>query len=368
MKQSKRGILIALTTPTQPLKVTQAYLEELNALSQTWGIQVIERFIQRLDRPCRTTFVGQGKALEIAHFIQLQEIDYAIFDDGLSPSQVRNLEKLFACTVLDRNLLIFNIFLMAAKTKQAKTQIKLAQYQYLLPRLPKMWKHLSNQKGGKSGIHGPGEKELETDKRIIQKQIAILKNKLAEIEQQCAIRRKSRANFIRLALVGYTNVGKSTLMQLLSKKSIVTEDKLFSTVDTTIRKVVLGDQPFLLTDTIGFIRKLPPLLVASFKATLMEVHEADLLLHVIDPFLPYLDEQIDVVNKILKEIGVNDKPKIIVYNKMDLLKEGNKIEQNPSLQGHPIVYISSKDQLNIDSLKQTILSEIEKIKKGGNML
>lgn len=366
MNLSKTGILIALITPEQSSTKTQEYLRELAFLASTWHIDTVRTFTQRLHVPSHTTFIGKGKAQEIAHFIKSENIGYAIFDDSLSPSQVRNLEKLFSCTILDRNLLIFNIFSMRAKTKQAKIQIELAKYQYLLPRLPKMWKHLTNQKGGKAGMHGPGEKELETDKRIIQDKISTLKNRLKSIEQQCNTRRKPRANYIRVALVGYTNVGKSTLMQLLSKSTVLTEDKLFATVDTTIRKVVLNNQAFLLTDTVGFIRKLPHTLVECFKATLTEVKEADLLLHIIDPSLPALHEQIAVVDKTLEAIQADMKPKILVFNKIDVLENETIPLETSSYQyilNHPTVYVSATKQLNIESLKKTIVSEIIKIQK-----
>lgn len=379
-QETKTAILIALVTLDQPLRKTEAYLEELTYLAATWGLQIVKKFMQRLDHPHGATFVGKGKVEEIAAFIESEKIGYAIFDDELTPSQVRNLEKLLSCQILDRSLLIFNIFSMRAQTKQARTQIELAHYQYLLPRLTRMWTHLSSQKGGSAGMRGPGEKELETDKRIIQQKINKLREKLATIAQQCATRRKGRTDLVRIALVGYTNVGKSTLMRLLSKSDVLADDKLFATVDATVRKVVLNDHPFLLTDTVGFIRKLPHTLVECFKSTLEEIKEADLLLHIIDASHNGFQEHIDVVDQTLVEIGAENLPRILVFNKIDkitLSKESisrtmsginTPIEvalktggYSDNINGHPAVFISATTHLHIDSLKETITKAIEGI-------
>jgi GTP-binding protein HflX len=382
MKPPKVGIVVALITPRQSLAKTEEHVKELVFLARTWGLEIVHTFLQRLDGPQAATVVGKGKIEEIAALVKAQNIDYVVFDDVLSPSQVRNLEQACGCCILDRNLLIFNIFAMRAKTKQAKTQIELAQYQYLLPRLTRMWGHLTSQKGGSPGMRGPGEKELETDKRNIQEKITRLRNKLVEIEKQCATRKKSREGFVRVALVGYTNVGKSTLMHLLSKSAVLAEDKLFATVDATIRKIVLNNTPFLLTDTVGFIRKLPHTLVECFKSTLSEIKEADLLLHVIDATHSDYQEHIDVVNKTLQEIGAGDQPRVLVFNKMDLLEQ---VEERPlaSTQvlkptidlalkalegsyrdpdtGYQNVFISATQGLHLDILKDTIAQEVGKL-------
>ncbi|WP_250238043.1 GTPase HflX [Cardinium endosymbiont of Oedothorax gibbosus] len=379
-EEGKAAILIALVTPQQPLTKTEEYLTELAFLADTWGLKVVKQFMQRLDYPHGATFVGKGKVEEIAAFIKAEKVDYAIFDDELSPSQVRNLEKLLSCQILDRSLLILNIFSIRAQTKQASTQVELAQYQYLLPRLTRMWTHLSSQKGGSAGMRGPGEKELETDKRIIQHKITKLREKLASIAQQCITRRKGRVDLVRVALVGYTNVGKSTLMKLLSKSDILVDNKLFATVDATVRKVVLNDKPFLLTDTVGFIRKLPHTLVECFKSTLTEIKEADLLLHIIDASHNSFQEQINIVNQTLAEIGADNLPRILVFNKIDMIKQNKEnmlrathatdtpIEvalktgaYSSTINGYPAVFISATQDLHIDLLKETITKEIERI-------
>lgn len=375
----KTAILVALVTLRQPLEKTEEYLTELAFLADTWGLEIIEKFIQRLDQPHGATFVGKGKLEAIAAFVKAEKISYAIFDDDLSPSQVRNLEKSLSCQILDRSLLILNIFSMRAQTKQAKTQVELAHYQYLLPRLTRMWTHLSNQKGGSAGMRGPGEKELETDKRIIQHKITKLREKLTNIEQQCTTRRKGRTHLARVALVGYTNVGKSTLMQLLSKSDILADNKLFATVDATVRKVVLNYHPFLLTDTVGFIRKLPHTLVECFKSTLSEIKEADLLVHVIDASHNNFQEQINIVNKTLKEIGAENLPKILVFNKIDVMNDNGQNLPNPrhaiglpefdiiqnrykdDSHTYPAVFISATKELYIESLKAAIIQEIEQV-------
>lgn len=382
-KSCKSAVLVALVIDRQPLKKTEEYLTELSFLAYTWGMKIMHKFIQRLDHPCRDTFVGKGKITEIAAFIKAENISFAIFDDELSPSQVRNLEKALSCQILDRNLLILNIFAMRASTQQAKTQVELAQYQYILPRLTRMWTHLSSQKGGSAGMRGPGEKELETDKRIIQDKITTLRKRLAKIENQSITRSKSRINFVRVALVGYTNVGKSTLMKLLTKSDVLAENKLFATVDATVRKVVLNGAPFLLTDTVGFIRKLPHTLVECFKYTLREIKEADLLLHVIDASHTSFHEQIGIVNQTLIEIGAEHIPRILIFNKMDAMeqireKSDATIQELETqmdgalkeLEGYaskhateyPTVCISLKEGLNIEILKEVIVKNVENIR------
>lgn len=379
-EEGKAAILIALVTPQQPLAKTEEYLIELAFLADTWGVKIVKQFMQRIAYPHGATLVGKGKIEEIAAFIKAEKVDYAIFDDELSPSQVRNLEKLLSCQILDRSLLILNIFSMRAQTKQARTQVELAQYQYLLPRLTRMWTHLSSQKGGSAGMRGPGEKELETDKRIIQHKITKLREKLASIAQQCITRRKGRVDLVRVALVGYTNVGKSTLMKLLSKSDILADNKLFATVDATVSKVVLNGKPFLLTDTVGFIRKLPHTLVECFKSTLAETKEADLLLHIIDASHDSFQEQIDIVNQTLAEIGADNLPRILVFNKIDIIKQSKEnmprathaidrpIEvalrtdaYSNTIDGYPAVFISATQDLHTDLLKEIITKEIEGI-------
>ncbi|WP_339044113.1 GTPase HflX [Cardinium endosymbiont of Tipula unca] len=382
-KNAKSAVLIALVTLRQPLAKTEEYLTELAFLARTWGVEVVHKFIQKVDRPHHDTFVGKGKVAEIAAFIKAENIAFAIFDDELSASQVRNLEKMLFCQILDRSLLILNIFAMRAQTKQAKTQVELAQYQYLLPRLTRMWTHLSSQKGGSAGMRGPGEKELETDKRIIQDKITTLRERLSEIEKQCVTRSKSRVNFVRVALVGYTNVGKSTLMKLLAKSDSLAENKLFATVDATVRKVVLNSNPFLLTDTVGFIRKLPHTLVACFKSTLKEIKEADLLLHVVDASHASFHEQISVVNQTLTEIGAENIPKILVFNKIDVIEQVQETTEETSQEvktqmdvslkalegyyskdatGYKTVFISATEQLHMEVLKEVIAKEVDNIR------
>lgn len=384
-KSGKSAVLIALVTLRQPLAKTEEYLTELAFLARTWGMEVAHKFIQRVDRPHHDTFVGKGKVAEIAAFIKAENISFAVFDDELSASQVRNLEKILSCQILDRSLLILNIFAMRAQTKQAKTQVELAQYQYLLPRLTRMWTHLSSQKGGSAGMRGPGEKELETDKRIIQDKITTLRERLSEIEKQCVTRSKSRVNFVRVALVGYTNVGKSTLMKLLSKSDTLAENKLFATVDATVRKVVLNGNPFLLTDTVGFIRKLPHTLVACFKSTLKEIKEADLLLHIVDASHAGFHEQITIVNQTLTEIGAENIPKILVFNKIDAIAQVKETKEDATQEaqlatqmevalkalegyysedatGYKTVFISATEQLHMEILKGVLAKEIENIR------
>ncbi|MFD2570162.1 GTPase HflX [Spirosoma soli] len=316
-KQPETAVLVALITQKQTVDQTKEYLDELAFLAETSGVRTIKSFTQKLDRPDTRTFVGKGKLDEIKTFILDNPVDSIIFDDDLTPAQVRNLEAEFKeVKVLDRSLLILNIFSLRAQTAQARVQVELAQYQYMYPRLTRMWSHLTSQKGG-VGMRGPGEKELETDRRIVKDRIAFLKDKLAKIDKQSQTRRKERDRLVRVALVGYTNVGKSTLMRTMAKTDVFAENKLFATVDSTVRKVTLGNIPFLLTDTVGFIRKLPTMLIESFKSTLDEVREADILVHVVDVSHPNFEEQIEVVNQTLADINAADKPMVLVFNKMD---------------------------------------------------
>jgi GTP-binding protein HflX len=371
------AVLVALITPDQTVAQAEEYLQELAFLAETAGAITLKSYVQRLDKPDVATFVGKGKAEEIHQFVKSHEVDMVIFDDDLSPSQVRNLEKRLECKILDRSLLILNIFSKRAQTAQAKTQVELAQYQYLLPRLTNMWTHLSKQKGG-IGMRGPGEKELETDRRIIRDKIALLSKKLDKIEKQSITRRKARQKVVRVALVGYTNVGKSTLMQLLSKSDVFAENKLFATVDSTVRKVVIHDLPFLLTDTVGFIRKLPHTLIECFKSTLDEVREADILLHVVDISHPSFEEQKKIVDTTLSDIGAADKPTITVYNKIDLWQEQQEAEEAERLNGHAYldtdqipmpeasylnegqdtVFISAARKQNIENLREVLYQKV----------
>jgi GTP-binding protein HflX len=315
-KSVENVVLVSVCRQGQSDAQTLEYLDELEFLAHTAGGKTLKRFIQKLEYPDPRTYVGKGKLEEITSFVKLNEVSIMIFDDELTPSQLRNIEKLVGCKVLDRTTLILDIFASRARTAQARTQVELAQYQYLLPRLTRMWTHLEKQRGG-IGMRGPGETEIETDRRVIRDKLSKLKEKLREIDKQNLTRRKSRENIVRVALVGYTNVGKSTIMNLLSKSDVFAENKLFATLDTTVRKVVYGSIPFLLSDTVGFIRKLPHNLVESFKSTLDEVREADILLHVVDVSHPNFEDQIDVVNQTLADIGAADKKVLMVFNKLD---------------------------------------------------
>ncbi len=373
-KQNETAVLIGIITPQQSEAQVNEYLDELEFLVDTAGGVVTKRFKQRLPNPDSRTFVGSGRLQDIAEYIHENAIGMAVFDDELSSSQFRNIEKALNCKVLDRNNLILDIFARRARTAHARTQVELAQYQYLLPRLTRMWTHLEKQRGG-IGMRGPGEKEIETDRRIIRDRISFLKEKLKEIDKINVTQRKNRGQLIRVALVGYTNVGKSTLMNLLSKSEVFAENKLFATLDTTVRKVVLGSTPFLLSDTVGFIRKLPHTLVESFKSTLDEVREADVLLHVADISHPGLTEQIEVVKQTLKEIGAGNKPVIMVFNKTDLLPQPPDPDVIPdninpvisaeelkntwmAKENAPAVFISAVHKLETESLKQVILENV----------
>lgn len=374
-KITEKAVIIGLITPGCPEDKTTEYLDELEFLVDTAGATVQRRFVQRLSAPDSRTFLGSGKLAEVAAFISDNQIGMAVFDDELSASQFRNVEKILGCKVLDRNNLILDIFASRARTAHARTQVELAQYQYLLPRLTRLWTHLEKQRGG-IGMRGPGEKEIETDRRIIRDRIAFLKEKLRDIDKISTTQRKSRGQLIRVALVGYTNVGKSTLMNLLSKSDVFAENKLFATLDTTVRKVVIGATPFLLSDTVGFIRKLPHTLVESFKSTLDEVREADLLLHVADVSHTGIEEQVAVVEQTLREIGAGDKPVVMVFNKTDLLPPppaddeiidftASRLPSPEEFKNSwlardkgPAVFISAANRTDTDQLKQLILEQV----------
>jgi GTP-binding protein HflX len=378
-KKQEKAILVGVITQNQKQEQAEEYLEELAFLTLTAGARVVKRFLQRLTHPDRKSYIGSGKLEEIGEFVRAQEIDIVIFDDELSPSQLRNLEQALKCKILDRSNLILDIFATRARTAQAKYQVELAQSQYLLPRLTRMWTHLSKQKGG-IGMTGPGETEIETDRRILRDNISKLKQRLSEIDKQSITRRKNRDDKARVALVGYTNVGKSTLLNLLSKSEVLAENKLFATLDSTVRKVVIGDTPFLLTDTVGFIRKLPHQLIECFKSTLDEIREADVLLHVVDVSHPNFEEQIDVVNRTLVEIKANDKPVILVFNKIDMLKEPlvqevTDLEEEDDMpyidrlkntwiakENSPVIFISAENKTNMDELKKAILEKVKAVK------
>ena len=347
---SEKAILIGLITPKLTQDQVDEYLEELSFLAKTAGVNPVKRFTQKLTNPDNTTFLGKGKINEVKEYVKDEKIDVVIFDDDLTPSQLKNIQKIFLKTkILDRSNLILDIFASRAQTAQARTQVELAQYEYLLPRLTRMWTHLERQKGG-IGMRGPGETQIETDRRIIKDKISLLKKKLAKIDKQSLTRRKGRADMIRVALVGYTNAGKSTLMNKLSKSEIFAENKLFATLDTTVRKVVLKNLPFLLSDTVGFIRKLPHQLVESFKSTLDEVRESDLLLHVVDISNPNFEEQIEIVNTTISDIGAQSKPQLIIFNKIDAYTYEIKEEDDLT----PI----KKENLTLNDLKQTWMSKL----------
>lgn len=377
---TERAVVVGLVTPRQPENKVREYLDELEFLADTAGAEVVRRFTQKLDNPNSRTFVGQGKLAEIKEYVEKNDIGMVIFDDDLSTKQIANIEKELQVKILDRSSLILDIFARRAQTATAKTQVELAQYQYLLPRLTRLWTHLERQKGG-IGMRGPGETQIETDRRIIQRRIAWLKEQLADIDRQKTLQRKNRGKLTRVALVGYTNVGKSTLMNLLSKSDVFAENKLFATLDTTVRKVTIDNLPFLLTDTVGFIRKLPTNLVESFKSTLDEVRDADLLVHVVDISHPQFEEQIEVVNKTLSEIcGAAGKPVIVVFNKIDAFshvekdaddltprtRENIPLEELKQtwmnrLEPGNCVFISAKKGINIDELKEKIYAKAKEI-------
>ncbi|MBS1754325.1 MAG: GTPase HflX [Ferruginibacter sp.] len=377
INQEERAVLVGLVYKEQTEPMVNEYLDELAFLAETAGAKAVKRFTQKLPHPDSKIFVGKGKLEEIRQYILLKgNINLVIFDDELTGAQIQNIEKELKVKIIDRSDLILDIFASRAKTAQAKTQVELAQYQYILPRLKGMWKHLERQGGG-VGTRGPGETEIETDRRIVKDKIGLLRKRLAEIDKQSVTQRKDRGEFIRVALVGYTNVGKSTLMNILSKSDVFAENKLFATLDTTTRKVVFEQTPFLLSDTVGFIRKLPHHLVESFKSTLDEVREADVLLHVVDISHPQYEDQLNVVIKTLNELGAGNKPIITIFNKMDKYEEQtfdqwlqpevkteilNDLKQRWQIEteGH-CVFVSATQRLNIDGLRQTILNEVRKM-------
>ena len=390
--KAETAILVGLITPSQGEAKTKEYLDELEFLADTAGAVTVKRFTQRAGGPNMTSYVGKGKLEEIKEYIKQKEdeedpIGMVIFDDELSAQQLRNIEKELQVKILDRTSLILDIFAMRAKTANAKTQVELAQYQYMLPRLTRLWTHLERQGGGSGsgggkgsvGLRGPGETQLEMDRRIILNRMSLLKKRLAEIDKQKTTQRKNRGRLIRVALVGYTNVGKSTIMNLLAKSEVFAENKLFATLDTTVRKVVIKNLPFLLADTVGFIRKLPTTLVDSFKSTLDEVREADMLVHVVDISHPDFEEQIQVVNQTLKELGCSDKPSLIVFNKIDnyhwVDKEPDDLtpptKENVTLdelkktwmarENENCIFISAKDKENIDEFREVIYKRVREL-------
>ena len=373
----EKALLVAVCPTGQTMERTEEYLDELAFLLETAGGVALKRVIQKLERPDTRTYVGSGKLEEIKEYKQALDVDFIVVDDELSPAQLRNLEKELECRILDRTTLILDIFAKRARTSTAKTQVELAQLQYMLPRLTRMWTHLERQRGG-IGMRGPGETQIETDRRLIKEKISLLREQLEKIDKQKTLQRKNRESLVRVALVGYTNVGKSTLMNVLSKSDVFAENKLFATLDTTVRKVVVDNLPFLLTDTVGFIRKLPTQLVESFKSTLDEVAEADLLLHVVDISHPDHEEQIAAVNRTLAEIGAADKPVIMVFNKIDaytyIEKDADDLSPltraNWSLgmlqeswmgrQGKSI-FISAAERSNVDALRRMLYDEVSRI-------
>lgn len=371
----ERAVVVGIITPEQPRSKVDDYLTELEFLIDTAGGVPVKRFTQILPAPNSKTYVGSGKLDEISQYVKAESIDMVVFDDELGASQIRNLEKALGCKILDRTTLILDIFAKRARTSHAKTQVELAQYQYLLPRLTRMWTHLERQRGG-IGMRGPGETEIETDRRVIRDKIALLKQRLREIDTQQAVQRKNRGKLIRVALVGYTNVGKSTLMNMLSKSDVFAENKLFATLDTTVRKVVVDNLPFLLSDTVGFIRKLPHDLIESFKSTLDEVRESDILLHVVDVSHPEYEEQISIVNQTLTEIEAADKKTILIFNKIDAYEHPQLAEdefdltltERPSLEfvkkyweektNQPVLFISALHRENYAALRELLYKEI----------
>lgn len=379
---AREAVLVAVIRDQQQERQAVEYLDELEFLAETAGVRTLKRFVQRLANPNSRTFVGEGKLAEIAAYVEENEVDFVIFDDELSPSQIRNLDKVFSRKIYDRTSLILEIFAQRATTAYAKTQVELAQCQYLLPRLTGMWTHLERQRGGTGTRGGAGEREIETDRRIVRDRISRLKEQLKKIDKQMAVQRSNRGQLVRVALVGYTNVGKSTIMNLISKSEVFAENKLFATLDTTVRKVVLDNLPFLLSDTVGFIRKLPHQLVESFKSTLDEVREADLLLHVVDISHPNFEEQIAVVKETLQEIGAGEKPVFLIFNKIDAYSFIQKDEddltpatkENMTLDelknswiakaNTPCIFISARERINIDKLRKDLYGMVREIHAG----
>ena len=382
--KAETAILVALITKRQDERKTNEYLDELEFLAETAGAVTVKRFTQRVDGPSSITFVGKGKLEEIRQYIEMEEeaereIGMVIFDDELSAKQLRNIEAELKVKILDRTSLILDIFAMRAQTANAKTQVELAQYRYMLPRLQRLWTHLERQRGGAVGLRGPGETQLEMDRRIILNRMSLLKERLAEIDKQKTTQRKNRGQMVRVALVGYTNVGKSTLTNLLAKSEVFAENKLFATLDTTVRKVIIENLPFLLTDTVGFIRKLPHDLVDSFKSTLDEVREADILFHIVDVSHPEFEEQMQVVNQTLADLGCAEKPTVIVFNKMDAYswteKDADDLtpagKENVSLDdlmktwmsrvGDDCIFISARQKTNIEELKELLYKRVREL-------
>ena len=380
----ERAVLVGIITPQQDERHTNEYLDELAFLAETAGAVTAKRFTQRLNGPSSVTYLGIGKLQEIRRYIEEEEeaersVDMVIFDDELSAKQLRNIEQELKVKILDRTNLILDIFAMRAQTAHAKTQVELAQYRYMLPRLQRLWTHLERQRGGSVGLRGPGETQLEMDRRIILNRMALLKQRLADIDRQKTTQRQGRGRMIRVALVGYTNVGKSTLMNLLAKSEVFAENKLFATLDTTVRKVIIDNLPFLLSDTVGFIRKLPHDLVESFKSTLDEVREADLLLHVVDISHPDFESQIEVVEKTLADLGCADKPSVIIFNKTDAYHWVEKDENDltpETRENIPLsrlihtwmartygdcLFISAKERQNFDTLKQVLYNKVRQL-------
>lgn len=375
---TEKAVIVGLISHRQDERQSKEYLDELEFLADTAGAIVLKKFTQKLDNPNKATFVGSGKLDEIGNYIKVAEADTVIFDDELSPTQIRNIEKILECKVLDRTNLILDIFAKRAKTAHAKTQVELAQYQYLLPRLTRMWTHLERQQGG-IGMRGPGETQIESDRRIILDKIALLKEKLKKIDKQKATQRKNRGKMVRVALVGYTNVGKSTIMNMMAKSEVFAENKLFATLDTTVRKVVIGNLPFLLADTVGFIRKLPHSLVESFKSTLDEVREADILLHIVDISHPGFEEQIETVDSTLQDIDAGNKPTMYIFNKIDIFNYVEKDEddlsprtkENFTLQewknswmaknNTPALFISAIHKENLEDFKKDLYEKVKGI-------
>ncbi|MBR2007915.1 MAG: GTPase HflX [Alistipes sp.] len=378
----ERAVVVAVIRDGQSVEQTEEFLGELEFLAETADIVTVRRFTQRLSQPSSRIYVGPGKLEEIATYCADNEIDVVIFDDELSPSQTRNIEKVMPCRLLDRTRLILDIFMARARTAYAKTQVQLAQYEYMLPRLAGLWTHLERQRGGTGTRGGAGEREIETDRRIVRNRISKLKDELSKIDRQMAVQRSNRGSMVRVALVGYTNVGKSTLMNLVSKSEVFAENKLFATLDTTVRKVVFDNLPFLLSDTVGFIRKLPTELIESFKSTLDEVREADLLVHVVDISHPNFEEQIAVVKQTLQDIGAGDKPVYLVFNKIDAYTYEKKDEddltpatrKNLSLEdlkkswiakaNTPCIFISAVERQNIDKLRSDLYGMVREIHAG----
>lgn len=369
-KKQERVILVGVITPDETEEQEKEYLEELAFLVETAGGKTIKQFTQKLQRPDVRTYVGKGKLEEILAFVTNEEIDIVVFDDELSPSQLRNIERELKCMVLDRSNLILDIFAGRAQTAQAKTQVELAQSRYLLPRLTRMWTHLERQKGG-IGMRGPGESQIETDRRIILNKISVLEERLEQIDRQSETQRRNRGDLIRVALVGYTNVGKSTIMNMLSKSEVFAENKLFATLDTTVRKVVIENVPFLLSDTVGFIRKLPHHLIECFKSTLAEVKEADILLHVVDMSHPNFEDQIKTVNETLKDLEAIDKPTIMVFNKIDAyLNEDQPMSFDDYKKSWmnkinaPAIFISALKNENIQEFRALLYEKVKEMHQG----